>query len=997
MRTFFNRATCLLAAGILSVCQVSAQAEMQLSEHFGRGVELYHAQKYGSAQAEFEKAAQWAGIDDGRYTLQLHYYMAMCAAELGEKNAEERLNAFLQEHPNSIYNNDVRFALGGCLYGRGEWKAAGNAWLGVNPDELSATRQEEYYYKSAHTLFMMDNYDKAYSDFRQVNPKGEYGVHALYFLSYIDYTRQNYPAAKEGFLKLQSNEAYRRLVPYYLLHIEFSQGNYRYVTEHGDALMTGATLPRSTEMARLLAESWFHLNDYDRTLDYMDKYRAMEGKMGREELYIEGFAAYREAYYQRAAQALEQMAAGDDALAQHASYCLGGAYLKTGDKARAMQSFMLASAARHDEQIREDALFNYGKLQYELGGGAFNDAINVLERYLKEYPDSPRANEARQYLVAAYYNSHDYAAAWEAIRKIPNPDNNIRTAYQKIAYFRGLECFKAGDYSQAMSLLDLSLANRFNPKYTALTNFWRAEILIRQGQYEKAIPLFRDYIRLSPATEPEHAMAHYNLGYTYFNLKRWNDAREWFHKFLAQYPARDSYRADTYNRLGDMFFAERSYKKAIECYDNAIKVGSGERYYAHYQRAVMLGLSGNSTGKTNTLQEIITAGEGDYVGDAMYELGRTHIAAQRYQDGATMLKRYVERFSGGAHHLSALADLGLVYENLGDNQQALGYYKSVVEKAPASPQAKDAMLAIRGIYVGTNDVDTYFAFAQRSGMEIDLSLLQRDSLAYAGAERVYLSGDAQRAVSALQGYLSSYSKGRFRAHALYYLAESSLRSGNRAGAIGSLEELSGIYQNEFTVRGLERLSTLTYEEKDYAAAAKAYRQLSQTAVAPATVAAALSGYMRSVVAQGEPEATLQAADEVLASPHADSDVTRQAYFAKAKALERQNRPDEALSIYRTLSVEGCTPEGAEATCRVIEASFKAGDTAGAEKLIYALSEQRSTQSYWVAKSFLILGDIFARAGDSFQARATYQSVVEGYSPADDGIVAEARKRIEALK
>ena len=31
------------------------------------------------------------------------------------------------------------------------------------------------------------------------------------------------------------------------------------------------------------------------------------------------------------------------------------------------------------------------------------------------------------------------------------------------------------------------------------------------------------------------------------------------------------------------------------------------------------------------------------------------------------------------------------------------------------------------------------------------------------------------------------------------------------------------------------------------------------------------------------------------------------------------------------------------------------------------------------------------------ARATYQSIVDGYSPADDGIVAEAKARIEKLK
>ena len=44
----------------------------------------------------------------------------------------------------------------------------------------------------------------------------------------------------------------------------------------------------------------------------------------------------------------------------------------------------------------------------------------------------------------------------------------------------------------------------------------------------------------------------------------------------------------------------------------------------------------------------------------------------------------------------------------------------------------------------------------------------------------------------------------------------------------------------------------------------------------------------------------------------------------------------------------------------------------------------------------MLGDVYVRKGDNFQARATYQSVADGYSPADDGIVDEAKERIAKL-
>ena len=51
----------------------------------------------------------------------------------------------------------------------------------------------------------------------------------------------------------------------------------------------------------------------------------------------------------------------------------------------------------------------------------------------------------------------------------------------------------------------------------------------------------------------------------------------------------------------------------------------------------------------------------------------------------------------------------------------------------------------------------------------------------------------------------------------------------------------------------------------------------------------------------------------------------------------------------------------------------------------------------MAKAYLLLGDLYLKKGDHFQARATYQSVVDGYSPADDGIVDEAKAKIAKME
>jgi TolA-binding protein len=118
---------------------------------------------------------------------------------------------------------------------------------------------------------------------------------------------------------------------------------------------------------------------------------------------------------------------------------------------------------------------------------------------------------------------------------------------------------------------------------------------------------------------------------------------------------------------------------------------------------------------------------------------------------------------------------------------------------------------------------------------------------------------------------------------------------------------------------------------------------------------------------------------------------------KAGILRREGERIRSLEIYRSLAGDTQSAEGAESAYRVIEALYEAGDYKQAEQAVFTLSDSNSPQTYWVGMAFLTLGDIYAREGDSFQARATYQSIVDGYSPSDDGVVEAARNRISNLK
>ena len=650
--------------------------------HYDRGVSLYEKQRYAAAQAEFEKAARETGQGDAAFLEKTSCYRALCASQMRQTDAEELLGRFLDDYPYSIRANDVRFALGTLYHEQGDYGRAYDEYRTVDPYELDFSDYDQYNFRTGYAAYMCGDTEAAYGYFKNCSSDPRYLPHATYYIAYIDYARGDLDAAKRGFSALAADPSYEPVVPFYLLQIEFQQGNYPYVIEHGIPLLAKSTESRQREISRIVSEAYFHQGDYPRALAYMDNYEKLGGTMGREELYLAGYCYYADREYDRAVERLSQVASGSDALAQNASFHLADCYLQTGDRAKAMSAFGLASAADYDPEIKEEAMFDYGKLQYEQGGGVFDGAIAVLNNYIESFPSSPRVGEARELLLAAYFNSRNYDAAYEAIKLVPDPDNNVKMALQKIAYFRALEYFEAGDYDRALELFDVADANRYTAKYTALTKFWRAETLVKKGDYRQAEPLYRSYVSLSPRGERENLMAQYNVGYCRFNAKDWGEAASWFNRFVSAYTIKDALRADAFNRLGDIAFAQREYYKAIENYDKAISIGASGKDYARFQRAVMLGLVDKYDRKVESLIDIIGGGDSEYVDDAMYELGRTYVRHERFNEGANVLKRLVAGYPQSPYCVSALSELGLIYRNLGNDAEALRYYKQVVTQYP---------------------------------------------------------------------------------------------------------------------------------------------------------------------------------------------------------------------------------------------------------------------------------------------------------------------------
>ena len=962
-----------------------------------RGCSLYEFGHYAEARAELLAAREELSKVSDKFAIErIDYYVALCHVELKRAEVESRLKKFISDYPGSAYSNEVQFALGVHYCIEGDAARAEEVMQVVNYEKLDPESRDRYDLRMGYMAFMRGDYPAAKGHFGNIQGKGDYADHALYYISYMSYAEGDIAKAREGFTKLKHSMQYGDLMPHYLLQLDFKQGDYRSVVEQGDAIIANTTEEQALQLNRMMSESWFQLSNYEKAVKYMEAYRALGGKMGRVENYIMGYSLHRRTLYAEAAPYLREACGADDMLTQNASYHLADCYLRSGDKQNAMYSFAMSSNSSFDVAIAEDALFNYGKLQYELGGGHFNEAINILSRYVERYPKSERTDEVRALLVAAYYNSHNYTAAYEAIKRIPSPDNDVLLALQKISYFNGLEAYSEGELAKAQSALRESLEVGLNAKYNALAAFWLGEIAYSEGNIDEALRHYRSYMARAPRTGREYAMAQYNVGYCYFNESNYSQAGRAYDDFLDIYSLRDSYHADALNRRGDIHYAQREFDKAISRYNDAIAMATPERYYAEYQRAITLGVSGNVQSKIDALKAIVEGNRGDYVDAATYELGKTYIAKEQYDKGVAMLERFVKEYPSSQYYLQALSDLGLAYMNLGDKAKALKYYDMVVKAAPQSSQSKSALQGIREIYIERGDADAYFDYAEKQGLESNVSAMARDSLSYAAAQKLYLGDKIQEASVSFKGYLMNYPSGYYRYDALFFLSDCYIREGMEAEAIESLSELATAGRTQYSERVLDKLASLCYKSERWAQAAKAYRELYDVTQDDAAKKSAASGYIASTLKYGSDGEIIAMAEDVEQLTQVTAVARRKARYAKASILQREGREAEALEIYKVLSAETKSAEGAEARYRVIDAEYKSGNLQKAENMVYEFSDSKTPQNYWLAKAFILLGDIYMSREDAFQARATYQSVVDGYTPADDGIVDEAKARIAKM-
>jgi TolA-binding protein len=323
----------------------------------------------------------------------------------------------------------------------------------------------------------------------------------------------------------------------------------------------------------------------------------------------------------------------------------------------------------------------------------------------------------------------------------------------------------------------------------------------------------------------------------------------------------------------------------------------------------------------------------------------------------------------------ALLKLGIAYYNLNNNAEALKQYKTLMDQYPNSAEAEDALDNVKVIYIEDGKPDEYVAFMRQAGRPLSVSA--EDSLTYAAAQTQYQSGNVSAALTGFTNYLQRFPDGANALDASFNLAEIYNAKKDWNNALKGYESVADNAPNKYAERAILTAARINFFElKNYAKAETFYMQLKQVTSSQENKLEAMRGLLRSQYQLQHWTDALDNAKELADAKGSSADDKTLANMAIAKSYEVNGQYDLAIANFKSVVQLNKAALAAEARYEIASCWFQLNKLSDAEKAGFETINKSGSYDFWVTKAYILLGDIYFREKDYFNAKATFQSIVD---------------------
>lgn len=987
----------------LSFYFLSAQKPLKFESpefEFNTAMELFQKEKYGSAQQYFKYVYENTPNKQQDIKSNSYFYIGVCAAQLYNEDAIFYLSDFIRLYPVHSLVPEANYYLGKFYFFKKQYKNVIETFDKIDDRNVRPEELAEYHFKKGYSYFALGKFDEAKAlMLRAKKADGPYKLRATYYLAHIAYEMKQYEAALEGFLELKDSYEYQNIVPYYVVQILFLQKKYDQLVTIAPPLYEKSNEKSKIDIARSLGLAFYNLGKYEEGAPYFTFYiEKNKAALDSNDCFAAGYTYYNVKEYKKAIDFLSQTSKGKSLTAQTSLYVIGDCYLNMDQLSLASQTFYEAYKMGIDPDITEDALYNYAKLQYETSNQPFNSAIKALEEYINEYPNSTRSEEASTYLSKIYMSTKNYQGAITSIEKISSKNPALLKAYQRCTFFRTLELINNKEYSKASAMIEKTLKYPMDKEINVSALYWKGEIEYRNGKYNEAINSYRTFQRNEFAKNSEfYAVSFYGLGYSYLKTNKYSDAIIAFNSLISNADNSTSDEVkDATMRIADCYYMEKNLKQALAFYQKAEQVGNSRKDYILFQQAKCYGFNREHNQKIDVLNRLIQSyPKSTYIDDAEFELASTYHSQNQYSNAITAYQNFIKNNPKSVYVKQAYNKMALAYFNTQDEENAIKYFKYVFETYPGSQESIDALNNLENIYAEHATTGEFFDYIRTKNM--NYSETKQDSVSFKAAENKYMRGDCQGAIKGYEDYLRQFPTGMFAATAYFNKGECEFGMKDYSNALISYEALLAKYNTNNNEVAIHNCAFILYSKNEFQRALVYFNKLIELGSTQDNIIYGHNGAMRCNFELKDYRNCLISAEYIINANQIEEELKNDAIIFAGRSAYELNENITAKKYFGMLATMGNNDICSEAAYKQAEIEFKENNLTEAEKLIKKIIGGNYTSSYWLAKTFILYGDLYKAKGNYFQARHTYQSIVDNFEGELKEIASEKVKEVTALE
>ena len=980
---------------LIIVTTVSAQKSEIYTNNlvdFNQAISLFNNKQYLSAQIIFEKVK----LENLGQEVQSDctFYSAICAIKLNHSNSDLLMQNFITDYPTSTKRNIAFIEIAGHNFDQGSFSESLKWFEKVDESSLNNDDVDKFNFQKGYAFFNEKNKSQATIYFNKVQNSNIYGSQAKYYLGFLAYEGDDFKNANKYFDQVAGDEKYKEKLSYFQADMSFKSGDFQKAIDLGSIASAKSNAQEKSELNKIIGESYFNLNQFENAIPFLNQYKGKKGKWNNTDYYQLGFAYYQQNDFENAITQFNKIIDGKDVVAQNAYYHLGQSYLKTNRKQQALNAFKNSSEMVFDLKIQEDAFLNYAKLSYDIGN-SYQSVPDVLTSFLTKYPNSPSKIDVESLLINSFITSKNYKGALELLEK--NRSFANKQAYQKVTFYRGLELFTDGNYQEALVMFKKSISEQQDPKFTCRATFWKGETEYVLDNFSESLISFKQFMTFPESKNTsESKNINYNLAYSYFKLKEYDQAGDFFQAQVEAVKDDKIRLNDSYLRIGDSRFVSAKYWPAMDAYNKAIDLKGIDADYAAFQKAISYGFVNKNDRKIDDLNKLIANySKSQYRDDALFELGNTYVAEKNYDLAIKAYDQLLSEFKKGSYASKSILRQGLVYYNTEKDDLAIAKFKKVAAEFPKSPEALEAVSTARIIYVDNGKVDEYATWVRTLDF-VSVTDSELDNDTFEAAEKQFLQNNTKQAISGFSNYVTKFPNGNHALNANFYLAQSYFTEGLEANSVANYEFVISKSRNEFTEQALARLSEIFIKSNDNSKLVPILKRLETEADFPQNITFAQANLMKTYYEQKDYLNAVIYADKVLSNPKTDDKVKSDAQIIIARAAFSSNDLLKARQAYSKLSSIAKGELAAEAL--YYDAYFKNSDRKFEESntVVQKLTKDYSGYKYFGAKGLVVMAKNFYGLKDSFQATYILDSVIKNFTSFPD-VLEEAQKELDVIK